>query len=180
MRRKSIHSHDRLRRPLQRRAFTLLEVLMASVVLSLAVAAISQAVVSGQLHTYASLHRMRGTALAQALMAEVTALPYPVVAQGHTAPPKPNSRLLYDSMDDFDGYIEAAGALRDQAGREYDQPYQTFNRQVSVTAKSMTINGLGKIDGLEVAVHVIDQQGQSTTLIRFVPSPNGQASGAGP
>lgn len=152
--------------------FTLLEVLMASVVLSMAVAAISQAVISGQTHAYESLHRMHSAALGQALMEEVTALPYPTIepgAPGHVA--APGSRSLYDSMDDFDGYVEATKQLKDQTGRDYDAAYQGFNRKVTVKTKTLSIAPLGDVPGLEIVVNVIDARGTSWDIVRFMPRP---------
>lgn len=156
--------------------FTLMEVLMASVVLSLAVAAISQAVISGQSHTYDSVDRMHSAALAQALMEEVTALAYPVADEEGNFPARPRSRPLYDSVDDFADYEEAAGQLADQAGNDYPQAYQTFSRQVSVTASNLNVAGLGKVEGLQVQVTVTSAQGRTYQLVRFVPKPSGEAS----
>lgn len=156
----------------RRGGFTLMEVLMASVVLSIAVAAISQAVISGQAHSYESLHRMRGAAIGQALMEEVTALPYPAIEPGQSGyPAKPSRRSLYDTMDDFDGYIEAAGDLKDQTGRDYDTPYQVFARKVTVKTKTITIAPLGDVPGLEITVSVIDERGRDWQIVRFMPRP---------
>ena len=54
-----------------------MEVLIASAILSFAVAAISQAIVAGQTQTYEALHAQRGMSLADALIEEIQALPYP-------------------------------------------------------------------------------------------------------
>lgn len=144
---------------------------MASVVLSLAVAAISQAVISGQSHTYESVNRMRSAALAQALMEEVTALAYPIGDGEGNFPAAPNQRSLYDSVDDFNGYEEEAGELVDQAGNAYDQAYQTFSRTVTVTASTLNVAGLGQVQGLQVTVVVTDDRGRPYQLVRFVPQP---------
>jgi MSHA pilin protein MshD len=173
-----------VREPLKRRVrhlisssaqqgFTLLEVLIASVILSLAVAALSQAIVSGQSHAYDSLHRMRAMALAQSLMEEIIALPYRD-PQGTTAAGPDageNRRDRFDNMDDFHGYTETAGTLADYEGELYDQPYQMFARQVTATYKTTTLDGHGAVKGLEIRVVVSDARDREWELVRFVPEP---------
>lgn len=159
------------------RGFTLMEVLMASVVLTIGVAAVSQSVNSGQAHAYESLHRMRSAAIGQALMEEVTALPYPAIEPGAPGyPATPGRRSLFDSMDDFNGYVEAATELKDQAGRDYDSEYQTFARKVTVETDTVSIVPIGDVPGLQITVTVIDQRGQSWEIVRFMPRPTAGAS----
>lgn len=157
--------------------FTLMEVLMASVVLSMAVAAISQAVISGQAHSYESLHRMRSAALGQALMEEISSLAYPEIEPGqpgHVA--RPGRRSLYDSMDDFDGYGEKYDSLTDQTGREYDPIYQKYSREVSVKTSTISVAPLGDIPGLEITVTVTDERGKAWQIVRFMPRPATEAT----
>lgn len=153
-------------------AFTLMEVLMASVVLSIAVAAISQAVISGQSHAYESLHRMRSAALGQALMEEISSLAYPDIEQGqpgHAA--RPSRRGLYDTMDDFNDFEEASGTLVDQVSRSYDAAYQKFSRAATVKTKTVSIAPLGDMPGLEITVTVTDERGGAWQIVRFMPRP---------
>ncbi len=162
----------------RRQGFTLLEVLIASVILSMAVAALAQAIVSGQFHAYESLHRMRGAALGQALMEEITSLPYRD-PQG-VATPGPEGgqkrRDLFDNMDDFHGYVEKAGSLVDHAGLAYDKPYQRFSRSVTAAYKTLKVEGVGDVPGLEITVVTTDEDGKAWELVRFMPQPTQEAT----
>lgn len=64
---------------------TLVECLMASAITAIAVAAIAQAVGSGQMQTADSLHVQRANNLATALMDEVLCLPQPPMASSAPA-----------------------------------------------------------------------------------------------
>ena len=56
--------------------FTLPEGMLAIAVLVFIVAALTQAVVSGQMHAYDGIHQVRATSLAEAMMDEVLSKPY--------------------------------------------------------------------------------------------------------
>lgn len=154
-------------------AFTLMEVLLASVILSMAVAALSHAIVSGQQHAYSSLARMRAAALAQAMLEEVSSKPYADNEGAVTLGPEAgeSNRGLFDNMDDYHGLIQPAGELVDQAGEEYPAEYQTFSRQVQAAYQTLSIPGIGEVQGLQITVRVIDEHGQVMQMQRFVPKP---------
>ncbi|MCC6579851.1 MAG: prepilin-type N-terminal cleavage/methylation domain-containing protein [Phycisphaeraceae bacterium] len=156
------------------KGFTLLEVLIASAILAIAVAAITQAVVAGQMQTYDALHDLRANSLAEALMEEVLALPYGdpqgVVTPGPDA--GEINRSLYDNADDFHGFTEASGALNDAANSLYPAPYQTFSRGVTCAYGTMTVTGFDTpVTGLTVTVTVTDAAGRQWQLTRFVQEP---------
>ena len=150
-----------------------MEVLLASVILSMAVAALSHAIVSGQQHAYTSLSRMRAAALAQAMLEEVSAKPYMDNEGAVTLGPEngESSRNLFDNMDDYHGLIQPAGEMVDQAGDEYPAEYQTFSRQVQAAYETLNIPGIGQVDGLQITVRVIDDNGQVLEIQRFIPKP---------
>ncbi len=161
-------------RPAVRRGMTLVEALLASVILAVAVAAISQAVLAGQMQAYHALHRRRAVDLAEALMEEVLRLPYN--DPDGTSSPGPEAgetdRGRFDNIDDYNGFGEAAGTLVDLADAPYDSAYQGFSRSVTVAAASETVAAFGSaIPGMSITVAVTDDSGTTWTLQQFVPEP---------
>jgi len=112
------------------RGLTLVECLLASVVMAVAVIAVTQAVVAGQMQTADALHRVRALELAEALMDEVLRLPYtdPDGTGGEVG------RANFDDLADFNGFSEAATTLADAAGTAYASPFQVFSRSVTVVS----------------------------------------------
>ncbi len=154
--------------------FTLMEVMFAVMVLAFSVAALTQAVVSGQSHTYEAMHASRAVALAEAMIDEVLSKPYDDPEGDLAAGPDAGetSRGLFDNADDYDGFTEAAGAVRDQSLTAYPQLYQRFGRAVTTTYSTVTLSDLGgDHDGLSVTVTVTDQSSRAWTVSRFIQEP---------
>lgn len=168
------------------RGFTLVEVLMASAVLALAVAALTQAVTAGQMHTYAALEQARATQLGQALLEEVLALPYGD-RQGDAAlgpDAGETGRSSFDHADDFDGFSEAPGTLADRNGTLYPAAYQSFSRSVQGAYGTLSAGPLGDVRGLTVKVTVRGKDGRAWTLTRLICDVNaatasGSTAGSG-
>lgn len=155
-----------------RGGFTVAESMIAVLVLSITVAALSQAVVSGQMQGYAALHQERASMLAEELMERILALPYHDPQGAETAGPDDGegSADLFDNMDDYDGFTEEAGELTDANGQAFAAAFAPFSRQVTCDYQSVTLNGLGgAIDGLRITVQVQDDKGQTWTLTWFSP-----------
>lgn len=155
--------------------FTVVEVLLASVILAFAAVAVVQAVAAGQMLTYAGLHSEQAASLAEALMEEVLVLPYedPV---GHTDTPGPEAgevgRSGFDNADDFHGFSESAGSLADSAGVLLPAAYQTFSRSVTAAYGNQTVTGFSApVAGLTITVTVQDAAGAAWTLSQFVREP---------
>lgn len=158
----------------RRRGLTLIEAMTAAVVLSIAVIAVSQALVAGQMQTYDALHRQRAMALADALIEEIVRLPYVDPDETTTFGPDPgeSTRAAFDDVNDFHGFTQSAGALSDAAGVSYDSNYQQFSRSVTIAAGSQTVSGFGAAyPGVTVQVTVTDSAGTSWTVTTFVPEP---------
>ena len=128
----------------RQRGISLVEVLIASAILSFAVAAICQAIVAGQMQTYEALHQLRAMSLAEALVEEVQALPYADPEGAPAAGPDAGEtgRALYDNADDYDGFSEAAGNVADAAGTAYGRTFDTFSRSATATYGNVA-GGLG-------------------------------------
>ena len=158
----------------RQRGISLIEVLIASAILSFAVAAICQAIVAGQMQTYEALHQLRAMSLAEALVEEMQALPYvdPEGAAATGPDAGETARTLFDNADDFDGFSETAGTVADAAGVAYGAAFAPFSRSVTAGYQTVTIGDLGApIDGLAVLVTVTDDRGMTWTAGRFIPEP---------
>ncbi|MFW6060012.1 MAG: type IV pilus modification PilV family protein [Phycisphaeraceae bacterium] len=156
--------------------FTLPEVLIATAVLAIAVAALTQAIVAGQTQTYDAMHRGRAIALAEAMLEEVLSKRYED-ADAPDAPLGPDTgetgRDDFDDIDDYHGFTETAGELSDHASATYPQMYQRFDRSVTVVSHQVDIAPFGERDGLMIEVRVRDERGETWTVNRFVPAPSG-------
>ncbi|MEM1444511.1 MAG: prepilin-type N-terminal cleavage/methylation domain-containing protein [Planctomycetota bacterium] len=153
--------------------FTLAEVLLASAILAFSAAALSQAVLSGQAHTYHALHEAKAVSLVQSTMEQVLALPY-VDPDGDTTPGPDDGEIgpsFFDALDDYEGWISNAGTLTDANWRLLPDGYQRFSVAVGVeTRNTGTIGVLGtEADGMQVKVAVTDDRGGEWTSVRFVP-----------
>jgi len=156
--------------------FTLFEVLLASAVLAFVMAAIVQAIVSGQDHTYDALHARRANALVESLVEEVISRPY-TDPDGDTAlgpDAGEAARDAFDAVDDFHGYTENPGGIADATGAAYPDAYQGFTRTVAIENTTLTASPLGgDLTGLTVTVTVTEGgNGRSWNVSRFVPEPS--------
>jgi len=159
-----------------RRGFTLMEALFATAVLAFVVAALSQAIVVGQMQTYDAMHSGRAVALAEAMMEEILVLPYDDPGGGVTIGPDDGetTRQDFDDIDDYHGFSEAAESLADAEGNLYDQLFQRFNRSVTVTADDVDVASFDAAQpGLTITVTVQEgDDGRQWTVSRFVPEPS--------
>jgi MSHA pilin protein MshD len=163
------------RSAIKQRGFTLIEVVAAASVLTLAGVAITQLVVAGQMQSHAAMHRARATSLARAMLAEVTAHPY---ADPDGSEANETSRSQFDDMDDYDGFSEPAGQVKDATGASYPERYAGFSRSVRVEPDTLAAEQLGsEAQGLQIVVTVTDRRGQSWRLDRFVPDPDADGGG---
>ena len=162
------------RRSAPRRAITIVEVIIASAILLLAASALTYAITTGVMLSAAAADNCRANALAGALLEEIIALPY-ADAEGDPDPGPDageTSRALFDNMDDFDNYTEAAGTLTDAAGVAYPAQFGQFSRSVDAVYENLTITGFSAaVVGLTVTVTVQDAQGQAWTVKRFMAEP---------
>jgi len=154
-------------------AFTLVEGLLASVVLTVCVVAFSVAVRSGHMQSSQAVRAQKALEFGEELMETILSLPYsdpqgpslPGPEAGETAP------AAFDNMDDYDGYHDS-GSQADRAGVAYPDVYRSYTRSVKAAYCTETVGGLGNpIPGLLVTVTVQDAKGMSWQLTRFVPAP---------
>lgn len=167
-------SHDIPPAARRRRAFTLLECLSATAILSVVVVATCAAVSSGQAAADISLLRIRASALADVLMEEISAKPYDD-PNGATAPGPDSgetSRSLFNNCDDYHGYSEKAGTLTDASAKAYSAEYQRFSRSVTCVYTTQSLAPFDDMAGLLVTVTVTDSKSNMTWVVnRFIPEP---------
>lgn len=142
---------------------TLAECLLAIVVLWVAVLGLSFATTAGHQHLNHGDRMLRAVRLAEHLMEEIQSRPYSGSGIG-----RPSYHI-----DDYNGFNEAAGELRDFAGDLYDDADQIFNRSVAITSASQTVGSLDglTISGKTIVITLEDAAGAQWTLSRFVPEP---------
>ena len=160
----------------RRQAFTMVEVLVAILILSVAVIAIMQTITSGHMHALETMDQLKAVFLAESLTEEVLAYPYLDPDGDSVLGPDngENDRGQYDAIDDFDGYVQAVGDLRDVQGNLLDESYQNFSRSVWVyydTPRVNTVGGSFDAAGVVFEVVVTDNHDRSLTLTRFVEEP---------
>ncbi len=161
--------------PGSRAGFTLIEALLASAVLAFVVAALTQAIVAGQMQTYDAMHSGRAMALAEAMMEEILVLPYDDPGGGLVIGPDAGevTRQDFDDIDDYHGFTEALGTLTDAEGNLYPSLFQKFTRFVTVTADTVDIPAFNSTQhGITITVTVREgDNGREWTVTRFVPEP---------
>lgn len=168
-------NHPSMRRATARNGFTIAEGLIASAVLATAVVAICAAVMAGHSQGTYTEHADRALKLAEELAEYIAVMPYNDPQGASTPGPDSGESGIsaFDNADDFHGYSEAAGAIRDVAGNLYPAAYQVFSRSVTAVYTTQTVAQLGgTINGLRVTVTVTDAQGQTWTLTRFIAQPS--------
>jgi Tfp pilus assembly protein PilV len=170
----SIAVSKRLRTNSHTLGFTLPEALLASTVLAFVVAALTQAVLSGQMQAYDAMHESRAVSLAEAMLDEVLALPYADPDGPSVAGPDAGetTRQLFDNADDYHGYTEAAEELADHEGTLYPDTFQKFTRSITAQYTTVNIPTFGPAQaGLLITVTITDDADRTWTLTRFVAEP---------
>lgn len=157
-----------------RRAFTLAEALIASMILGILAAAAAHALYASTRQAYeAALSRMAAS-LVEDLLDEIVRLPY--ADPNGTSSPGPeageSNRTLFDNVDDYHGYAESAGSAVDAAGIAYPSEYAPLARSVSVTATTLEVPGFSTgVVGVTVTVSVTSEGRNLASGTRFVAAP---------
>jgi len=156
------------------RGFTLVEALIASVVLSVAVLAVTEAVVTGQMQAYDAVYAQRGLSASEQLMERVLALPYNDPGDALTIGPDDGetSAADFDNIDDYHGYSESTGELTDASGNALPDEFDDFSRSVTITNADVNVSGFSSnVVGLRIVVTTTDTAGREWSLTRFVAEP---------
>jgi len=104
--------------------FTLLEALIASAILSMAIIGITVPFASGAATEADDARRTLANSLAQELMEEILTKAYDdtTTPKGVGHEPAETSRSMYDSVNDYDNWNEYEGQIKDLSGRVIDDP----------------------------------------------------------
>jgi hypothetical protein len=160
---------NRLRVRRQAKALTLVEAMVATLILATAAVAATHAIAAGHMQVYDAAHRAAAIELAEAMMDEVLRLPY-----NDPGGNVESGRSQYDNLADYNGFSESRGQITDLSGAAYDGKYQVFSRSVTVVPASRTVSGLGAaFAGLNITVTVQNAAGSVWTVQQFVPQPVG-------
>ena len=153
-----------------RSAFTLFETLIACVILSFSVLAVTYAVAAGQMETSDSLEYLRAMSLTEGLMEELVSRPFVAIDSSNPIGPELGEvRATFSSADDFHGFSEAKNNIKTANGTLYPSIYQSFTRAVTVVAASVTPPGsTSAVVGVTVTVTVTSPTGVTYTMQRFV------------
>jgi len=154
----------------KRGGFTLMETLIATVILAFSVLAITYAVAAGQMETSDSLEYLRAMSLAEGLMEEAASRPYAAIDSGNPLGPESGEiRSTFSTADDYHGFTEAKNNIKTANGTLYPSIYQSFTRSVTVAATSVTPPGAtAAVAGVNVTVTVTSASGVAYTVQRFV------------
>lgn len=142
---------------------TVVECLLALVILAIAILGLTGAANSGHQHQQHSERVLRAVRLAEHLLEEIQSRPY----SGNGA-----SRTSYH-MDDFNNFEELSGDLKDFTSSLYGAADQRYSRTVSVTDSTLTLVALenAEIPGKTLMVTVQDASGAHWQLSRFIAEP---------
>ncbi|UCC96798.1 MAG: prepilin-type N-terminal cleavage/methylation domain-containing protein [Phycisphaerales bacterium] len=126
----------RARPDLGRRGFTLVEAMLAVVVLGIAAAGVLLPFVSGAAVRTEGIRRTLAASLASDLMEQIIRLPFhdPDDLTSYNQGPEPGETApaTFDNIDDYHGYTEAEGQVKDVAGVVFTDPkYANFSRNVT-------------------------------------------------
>ncbi len=102
--------------------FTLIEALLAIVVLAMAITAITMPFTVGAQNEQEDARRTLALSLAQEMMEEILAQPFEDPHGSSNPGPEAgeSSRALFDNIDDYDGYVETDGNISDIDGEKMD------------------------------------------------------------
>ncbi len=136
-----------------RRGLTLIESIVASAILAVAITAVFSAVASGRAHAEVAADELATTVAAEDLLARVL-------------------RSDPDRIDDWDGHEEIPGALVDAEGIMLAPAMQRVGRRVRIERRDREIFEKIRIPGRTIVVEVIDDRGRTTgSISRWIPDP---------
>ena len=135
------------------RGLTLVESIVASAILAVAITAVFSAVASGRAHAEVAADELAATVAAEDLLARVLG-----------SDP--------DRIDDWNGHEEAPGELVDAEGVRLAPAMQRVGRRVRIEESERTLFESVGIPGRSIVVEIFDREERTTgSLSRWIPDP---------
>ena len=161
-----------------RKGLTLVEAMLAVVVLAIAAAGVLLPFVSGATVRAEGTRRTLAAGLASDLMEQIVRLPFHdpsgAASDYHAGPESGETGpASFDNVDDFHGYAEPQGQVKDATGAVFaDAKYATFSRNVTCVYVTVPPQAMqtdpAKCDAILVTVRVDCSSKETATLRRLV------------
>lgn len=150
--------------------FTMLEALIASSILSIAITGITLPFVAGQQHQREDANLTLATSLGQELMEEILSRDFS--DQGMGSEPDETNRGQYDCINDYNGYTEISGQITSNCGNHVEDPASVgLSRHVVVTYVAIKEDPAPQTPQFATVIVEIRKNGQVLTkLSRLVYS----------
>ena len=157
------------------KGFTLAEAMIATVVLGIAAAGVLLPFTSGAAVRAEGTRRTLAAKLAGDLMEEIVSRPFhdpDGTSYDYNPGPEAGENTFsdFDNVDDFDGYTESQGQVKDASGIVFtDLNYAGFSRDVICEYVYMPQeNGDGDLKFIRIIVRVYYRGGEIATISRLV------------
>ena len=146
-------------RPRGRRGLTLIESVIATAMLAVAITAIFSALAAGQSHARVAADDLAGSVAAETMM----------------------DRILHESPStdplEWNGHQEPPGSMTDHTGRPLPGITSNVGRRVVVARIDRRLGDGPSLEGRLVQVHAFDRQDRDLTVLqRWIPVPDGDGS----
>ena len=140
--------------PVPRRGLALLEAVIAVGILTVSVAAITSAIVSGQQQSLQSRSTIVASIAAESMLATLSQEPW-------------------ETIDSWHGYSEGVGEIVDATGMSIGGDWNAIGRKVAVIETDLFVDTLQVfITGRTVSVTVFGKDGRELASVdRFIPEP---------
>ncbi|MFK5926749.1 MAG: type II secretion system protein [Desulfuromusa sp.] len=138
--------------------FTLIELIVAMVIISVALAGVMSVMNYTTLHSADPMLRQQSIAIAEAYMEEIT-------LKNYTDPDTDGegNRALFDDVDDYNGLTDSGA--HDQSGNPISG-LENYSININVSAQNYGPSGM-VVSGLKVDVSVTDPGGERLTLTGY-------------
>lgn len=153
------------------KGFTLLEALLAAIVLALAVTAITVPFTAAAQHDQMDATRTMAVNLAQEMMEEILGKSFNAAGDPNTPGPEAGeTRSTFDQFDDYHGYSEAQGQIADRSGAVIgDAAANSLSRTVSAQYTYVDGQDTGaSATFIRITVTVLHKGSAMVTLSRLV------------
>lgn len=154
-----------------RSGFTLIESMMASVVVAIALIGVSGMLASSSDQSQVTKEISNAILLAQQLMEEIAGKPLLETDGSHSLGPEASetSRILFDNVDDYHNYSDYSSAVKDSNGNWFALgDGQQYARKVTVEYRSTPTTANANGDFALVTVTVTAPGGQKAILCRLM------------